>query len=56
VRWADRKVKGGFGVMLDDIVAGLYALAVLTLCERFLVPLIVSAVPALAGGPHEVSL
>ncbi len=27
--WADRRVKGGFGVMLDDAMAGLYAAAVL---------------------------
>jgi len=26
VRWADRRVKGGFGIMLDDIVAAVYAL------------------------------
>ncbi len=25
--WADRSVKGGFGIMLDDIFAGLYAWA-----------------------------
>ncbi len=31
VRWADRRVKGGFGTMLDDALAGLYALAVLQL-------------------------
>ena len=34
VSWADAKVKGGLGVMLDDVVAGLYAalaLALLTL-------------------------
>lgn len=31
VRWADRRVHGGLGVMLDDVVAGLYALAVLQL-------------------------
>lgn len=29
IGWADQKVKGGFGVMLDDILAGLMALAVL---------------------------
>jgi phosphatidylglycerophosphatase A len=29
VRWADRGVHGGFGVMLDDVVAGVYALIVL---------------------------
>ncbi len=25
--WADRSVKGGFGIMLDDIFAGIYAWA-----------------------------
>jgi phosphatidylglycerophosphatase A len=29
VSWADKKVKGGLGVMLDDILAGLMALGVL---------------------------
>ncbi len=29
VRVADRRVHGGFGVMLDDVIAGLYALVVL---------------------------
>ena len=29
VGWADRQVKGGLGVMLDDILAGLMALAIL---------------------------
>ena len=28
VSWADRKIHGGLGVMLDDVLAGLYALAV----------------------------
>ena len=31
VSWADRRVKGGLGVMLDDVVAGLYAAGVLAL-------------------------
>ncbi|WIG54290.1 MAG: Phosphatidylglycerophosphatase A [Rhodanobacteraceae bacterium] len=31
VRWADRRVHGGLGVMLDDVVAGVYALIVLQL-------------------------
>jgi phosphatidylglycerophosphatase A len=30
VSWADRYVKGGFGIMLDDILAAGYALLVLT--------------------------
>lgn len=29
VRWADRKLHGGFGAMFDDALAGLYALLVL---------------------------
>ncbi len=29
VRWADRFVKGGLGVMLDDILAGVYGIAIL---------------------------
>ncbi len=27
VKIADKKIKGGFGIMLDDVLAGLYALA-----------------------------
>jgi phosphatidylglycerophosphatase A len=30
VRWADRHLKGGLGIMLDDILAAGYALLVLT--------------------------
>lgn len=33
--WADRRVKGGFGVMLDDVLAGVYAAIVLALLLRF---------------------
>jgi phosphatidylglycerophosphatase A len=29
VRWADRNVKGGFGIMLDDLFAALYAMLAL---------------------------
>jgi phosphatidylglycerophosphatase A len=32
--WADRRVKGGFGVMLDDALAGVYAGVVLALALR----------------------
>lgn len=31
VSWADRRVKGGLGIMLDDLLAGAYGLAVLAL-------------------------
>lgn len=29
VRWFDKRVHGGLGIMLDDVVAGIYALLVL---------------------------
>lgn len=29
VSWADRKLKGGFGIMADDVLAAIYAAAVL---------------------------
>lgn len=25
IKWADRKVQGGFGIMLDDVLAGVFA-------------------------------
>lgn len=31
IRWIDRKVDGGFGIMLDDVLAGVFGLAVLQL-------------------------
>ncbi len=34
VRWADRSVHGGLGIMLDDVLAGLYAFAALQLAAR----------------------
>jgi phosphatidylglycerophosphatase A len=35
--WADRSVKGGFGVMLDDVFAGIYAALVLWGIQRWLI-------------------
>ena len=29
IRWADKKVEGGFGIMLDDILAGLFSAIIL---------------------------
>ena len=29
IRWADRRVTGGLGVMLDDVIAGIYGLIML---------------------------
>ncbi|HMM57457.1 MAG: phosphatidylglycerophosphatase A [Xanthomonadales bacterium PRO7] len=36
VSWADRKLSGGLGVMLDDVFAGIYAALVLLLLQRLL--------------------
>ena len=36
INWLDRRVDGGFGIMLDDIVAGIMALAVLKLAVYWL--------------------
>lgn len=37
IRWVDTFVKGGFGVMLDDVLAGIYSAVVLYLCYIWLV-------------------
>ncbi len=34
IRWLDRQVAGGFGIMLDDLMAGIYAGLVMLLLER----------------------
>ena len=31
IKWLDKKVHGGFGIMIDDVLAGIFALAVLQL-------------------------
>jgi phosphatidylglycerophosphatase A len=31
VRWADRHIRGGLGIMLDDLLAAFYALPVLSI-------------------------
>ncbi|HEY9150823.1 MAG TPA: phosphatidylglycerophosphatase A, partial [Gammaproteobacteria bacterium] len=36
IRWVDRRVGGGFGIMLDDVLAGLGA-GVLLLAADFLI-------------------
>ncbi|MGE5793766.1 MAG: phosphatidylglycerophosphatase A [Bacteroidota bacterium] len=36
IRHIDRKVKGGFGVMLDDVVAAFYTVLVLAVAKRLL--------------------
>ncbi|HST28180.1 MAG TPA: phosphatidylglycerophosphatase A [Rudaea sp.] len=34
VSWADRKISGGLGVMLDDVIAGVYAALALAALEQ----------------------
>ncbi len=36
IRWLDHTIKGGFGIMLDDILAAIYAIIVLLLAQRIL--------------------
>ncbi len=38
VSWADQQIKGPLGIMLDDILAGLYALLVLFVLNLWLFP------------------
>jgi len=38
VSWTDRKVKGGFGVMLDDALAAVYGLAGMLIYRHLTVP------------------
>lgn len=35
IRWIDRKVQGGLGIMLDDVLAGVFAGAVLLALSRY---------------------
>lgn len=35
IRWADSHIKGGFGVMFDDVLAGAYTLLVLAIFLKF---------------------
>jgi phosphatidylglycerophosphatase A len=37
IKWADEKVDGGLGIMLDDIIAGLAAFAVLQVLAYFFI-------------------
>lgn len=39
IRWADRKIMGGFGVMFDDLLAGIFA-GTLLFAIYFLAPLL----------------
>ena len=35
VSWADRKIKGGFGIVLDDLLAGAYVLLIMLVVRQF---------------------
>jgi phosphatidylglycerophosphatase A len=35
IRWVDKKVHGGFGIMLDDVLAGLMAWIVMLLLQHY---------------------
>lgn len=37
IRWLDRRVKGGFGVMIDDVLAALFAIVLLSVLQQFIV-------------------
>lgn len=45
VSWADRKVKGGLGVMLDDLLAGAYPVAII---------LALSFIATISGGLYSL--
>ena len=34
IGWLDRRIPGGLGIMVDDVIAGVYALIVLTVVQR----------------------
>ncbi|MEP7154947.1 MAG: phosphatidylglycerophosphatase A [Betaproteobacteria bacterium] len=36
IRWADRRIKGGFGVMFDDLLAAGFAIAIIVLLRSWI--------------------
>lgn len=36
IRWIDRHVKGAYGVMIDDVIAGIFAMAALMILRVFI--------------------
>ncbi|GKT12072.1 MAG: phosphatidylglycerophosphatase A [Thiomicrorhabdus sp.] len=36
IKWVDQKVHGGFGIMLDDVLAAIYAIGVIWLYQSFI--------------------
>lgn len=37
IRWADKKVSGGLGIMLDDVLAGVYAWIIMQILIHWLI-------------------
>jgi phosphatidylglycerophosphatase A len=35
IKWLDKQVKGGFGIMIDDVIAGLFAWVILIIIVRW---------------------
>jgi phosphatidylglycerophosphatase A len=55
IRWVERRFDGGFGVMADDLVAGVHAAVLLALAIALLIPaLSVPALPSSASTPGGV--
>lgn len=36
IKWLDKKVKGGFGIMIDDVLAGVFAAVVLQILMHYI--------------------
>ena len=36
IKWLDKQVKGGFGVMIDDVIAGFFAWIILIITVRWI--------------------
>lgn len=36
IRWMDEKLEGGFGIILDDVLAGIYSMIIIQILARFI--------------------
>lgn len=36
IKWLDQKIHGGFGIMIDDVIAGLFAFVIIQLTALFI--------------------
>jgi len=50
VRWAERRFRGGVGVMADDVVAGIQGALVLVVVQVFCVPFVFEIASGIASG------